>query len=174
MKAESCSHWTAREFPVAFMCISHLLLHSKLLPNLQVLKQQPLFHPVSQSLESESTLVGWFWLKNFHKVVVKTSFGMQVISWLNQTGESFLKLLNMVAGKRQSVLTGSWPQALVLWHVDWTYTQHGSLLPPKWKIKSERLPKTGCLVKESIPTVGNIQTETMQPLSRMALNPGEI
>lgn len=103
MKAESRNHWTAREFPIAFMCISYLLLHSKLLPNLQVLKQQPLFHPVSQSLESESTLVGWFWLKNFHKVVVKMSFGMQVISWLNQTGESFFKLLNMVAGKRQSV-----------------------------------------------------------------------
>ena len=124
----------------------------------QVLKQQPLFHPVSQSLEPESTLVGWLWLMNFHKVVVKMSFGTKVISLGSTELENhFPSSLTWLLARGNQFLAGSWPQALVLCHVDWTCTRHGSLLPPKWKI-SERLPKAGCLVKESILIVGNIQT----------------
>ena len=51
----------------------------------------------------------------------------------------------MVFGRKHQFLADCWPEALVL-HLHRDCLQHGSLLPPEWEIKSERVPKTEAAV----------------------------
>lgn len=119
---------------LVFTCISYLLLHNKLPQNLSAFKTTVIISPSFWGSGLWEHLSWVVLLKNFHKVVVKMSSGTKVISRLDWTGESVSRLLNMFADKRHQFLAGSWPEALVLCHVDLPTRLHTA-----WQLASSRV-----------------------------------
>lgn len=86
--------------------ISDLLLHNKLSKTLQI--QTVLSHTVPECLESESSLVRWFWLSIFHKLQSRCWLGLQSPEGLSEPGWSSFKMAHS---------HGSWLEASIPCHV---------------------------------------------------------
>lgn len=99
--------------------------------------------------ESESSLAEWFWLKEFHKIVVKLSEGVQ--SSLGPTGaeESTSKLtLIVLPGLSASLAIDLRPSFPATQSYSRSCSQHGNQLPPQPRDLSEKGRGSGTRVRQ--------------------------